>query len=78
MLAELALEGLALPLGVSDPLGGDRDGVLGVEEPSVVGELSVAVSDGGSQVRFAPLGCGVGLGRAGEHSTGVVDVLVVE
>ena len=43
-LAELAFVLPALALGVRDPRGSDRDGLLVVEQGAVVGERLVAAS----------------------------------
>lgn len=49
-----------------------------VEQGAVVGELAVAVRDGGPQRGFTFLGGGIWLRDAGETVASVVEVVVVE
>jgi hypothetical protein len=78
LMAELAFERLALPLRLGDPLGGDLDDFVVVEQGAVLGELAVAFGDAGSELCLALGGLVVGLGVSGEHVRSHVDVFVVE
>ena len=75
LIAELRFEGPAFAVDFGDPLGGDGDVAVSVEELAVALDLPVAFLDRFAECRLVLFGVGFPLGDACEHFAGRVDAL---